>query len=455
MDMSFVNRIKETDRIQKALQPGKSKLIMIYGRRRCGKSTLIRHLLLKKDVYFMADQSESSIQRSLLARAISEKIEGFDQVTYPSWESLFTSLNSVLNEQITICIDEFPYLVKNSHELPSVLQKLIDAQKNSKYHMILCGSSQQMMHGIVTDSSEPLYGRADEIIKLQPMTAYWLQQSISCDPVSAVQEFSVWGGVPRYWELRKEKSEFETAIKDIILDQHSVLHDEPLRLFLDDMRESVQAYSLLSVIGSGCNRLSEIAGRLEKPATQLSRPIDNLMGLGYLKRDIPYGESPRSSKKSLYRISDPFMNFYFSFVVPNASRLEAGFTNRVYNEIIKKIPQYVAHTWESLCRAAIPYIEIGGNTFNSANRWWGINSKGEPMEIDIVAESIDKKNILVGECKWSDKNDINRILHELEYKSKLLPFVEKKKIIRVLFLKESKNSSYDIYTPEKVIKLLK
>ena len=122
----------------------------------------------------------------------------------------------------------------------------------------------RQMHGIVTDSSEPLYGRADEIIKLQPMTAYWLQQSLGCSPTEAVEEFSVWGGVPRYWELRKERPDFGTALKEIILDHHSILHDEPIRLFLDDMRESVQAYSILSVIGSGCNRLSEIAGRLGK-----------------------------------------------------------------------------------------------------------------------------------------------------------------------------------------------
>ena len=120
----------------------------------------------------MADQSDPTIQRKLFAEAISEKIEGFDKVTYPAWESLLTTLNNVLKEHITICIDEFPYLVKNTPELPSVLQKLIDAKKNTMYHIILCGSSQQMMHGIVTDSSEPLYGRADEIIKLQPMTAY-------------------------------------------------------------------------------------------------------------------------------------------------------------------------------------------------------------------------------------------------------------------------------------------
>jgi AAA+ ATPase superfamily predicted ATPase len=228
-----------------------------------------------------------------------------------------------------LCIDEFPYLVKGSVSLPSIIQKIIDTTSDRKYHLILCGSSQQMMQGLILDSSSPLNGRADEIMKIGPLEAGWISEEFDCKSDQSIVEYSVWGGVPRYWELRTEEKSFKTVVKNIILDRYGVLHEEPVRLFLDDMRESVQAFSILSVVGNGSNRLSEIAGKLNKPATQLSRPVDNLIQLGYLKRDVPFGESETNSKRGIYRIADPFMNFYFNFLVPNLTRLELGLTDQV------------------------------------------------------------------------------------------------------------------------------
>ena len=329
--MEFFNREKEKQRLLKAIGNKKAKLVIIYGRRRCGKSTLIKNTLKSGDIYFMAQQSNEAIQRMQLANTIGEKIKGFDSVVYPDWESLFINLNNVSNEPFTLCIDEFPYLVKGSVSLTSIIQKIIDTTSDRKYHLILCGSSQQMMQGLILDSSSPLYGRADEIVKISPLDAGWISEALGCKFDQAIVEYSVWGGVPRYWELRAEEKSFKTAVKNIILDRYGVLHEEPIRLFLDDMRESVQAFSILSVVGNGSNRLSEIAGKLNKPATQLSRPIDNLIQLGYLKREVPFGESEKNSKRGIYRIADPFMNFYFTFLVPNLSRLELGLIDQVYN----------------------------------------------------------------------------------------------------------------------------
>lgn len=205
--------------------------------------------------------------------------------------------------------------------LPSIIQKIVDNTSRRKYHLILCGSSQQMMQGLILDSTSPLYGRADEIMKISPLEAGWISEAFDCKPDQTIVEYSVWGGVPRYWELRAGEKSFKTAVNKIIFDRYGVLHEEPVRLFLDDMRESVQAFSILFVVGNGSNSLSEIAGRLNKPATQLSRPIDNLIQLGYLKREVPFGEPEKNSKRGINRIPDPLMNFYFTFLVPNLSRL--------------------------------------------------------------------------------------------------------------------------------------
>jgi uncharacterized protein len=452
--MKFLNRINEKQLLTKALHPKGGGFIVIYGRRRCGKSTLIKNNLNNTDVYFMAQQTEATIQRSQMASAIAEKLIGFDKVVYPDWESLFFNLNQVLKETVTICIDEFPYLVKSDPGLPSVLQKIIDTKLNSHYNMILCGSSQQMMHGLILDSSAPLYGRANAIMKIQPLESGWIQEALACTAQQAIEEYSVWGGIPRYWELRSSEDSLENGIKNIILSRYGVLHDEPSRLFLDDMRESVQAFSILSIVGSGCNRISEIASRLNKPANQLARPIENLIQLGYLKREIPFGEHEKNSKKGVYKIAEPFMNFYFSFVSPNISRLELNLTDLVFSVFNTKSSGYIALEWENLCRRSIPMQPINEVNFDVAYRWWGTNTKNQPMEIDVVAESIDKKYLFVGECKWSAVNETVSLLENLKQKANTLPFVKGKTIIPYLFVKAYKTGN-NVMDAADVLKRLK
>lgn len=207
--------------------------------------------------------------------------------------------------------------------------------------------------------------------------------------------------------------------------------------------------------GNGSNRLSEITGRLNKPATQLSQPIDNLIQLEYVRREVPFGESEKSGKKSLCRIFDPFMNFYFTFVVPNLSRLEMGLTNQVYNSFENRIMNFVASEWESLCRRCIPMKPINGIDFDIAFRWWGNNLIGEPMKIDIVAEALDKKYLLVG--KWSHIADTQSLIQKIEQKTKLLPFAKEKQIIPLLCLKEISNKKMtpNIFLPKEVLNRLK
>jgi uncharacterized protein len=456
--MKFFDREDEIKRLKKALESNVSRLIIIYGRRRCGKTTLIRKVLRKSDIYFIAEQSDEAVQRIQLAKVTGEKINGFEKLIYPDWESLFTNLNNSLKENITLCIDEFPYLVKSSPGLPGLLLKIADNPEERKFHIILCGSSQQMMQGLMLDSTAPLYGRATEILNVRPLKPGWISEAFKCNFVEAVEEYSVWGGIPRYWELREEEGSFEKAIKNTIFSRLGVLHEEPSRLFLDDMRESTQAFSIVSVVALGSNRVSEIAASLNKPVTQLSRPIDNLINLGYLKRETPYGESIKTGKRSIYRISDPFMNFYFTFVSPNLSRLQSGMYEQVYKRSQEALSHFFAQEWENLCRMSIPGTIIEGKEFDLPSRWWGNNTRGEMMELDLVCESIDRKYLLAGECKWSSVSAPEPILNELMKKAKLLPFTGDKRIIPMLFVKETGvniKSHPQIFTPEDVLLRLK
>ena len=197
--MEFVDRKKELERLQKSLKREKPQFIVVYGRRRIGKSTLIKRVMdfSRGDIYFLADRTSEPSQRQLFSATVDMSIEGFSMATYPTWESLFVSLNRSVDHRITVCLDEFPYLVKSCPALPSILQKLLD-DKKLKFDLIICGSSQQMMQGFVLDSKEPLYGRADEIMKMSPIAPSFVSQALQCDAEQAVREYAIWGGVPRY-----------------------------------------------------------------------------------------------------------------------------------------------------------------------------------------------------------------------------------------------------------------
>jgi len=437
--MKFLNRKEELKRINNSLAKGTS-LIIIYGRRRIGKSAILQQVMKNGDIYYLADLQEDSLQRNQFAKEIGTKINGFDSVVYPDWASMFLQLNQ-RDFKGTLCIDEFPYLAKQAPELPSLLQKQID-KKGLTYNLILCGSSQQMMKGMFLDSSSPLYGRAREILKVPSMEIFWLKEALSISADDAVKEYSVWGGVPRYWELRAECDNFAEAIKNLVLDPLGILHEEPLRLFLDEMRTAVQPLGILSTIAGGSNRASEISGRLEKPLTHMMRPLQQLIELNFIRRDTPYGENEKSTKKSLYKIDDPFLNFYFKYVVPSRSLLEMRRFKIVEQKIKKTFPFYVSYFYERLCQMSLHKLNFNSLEIGEAKRWWGTNVNGKLMEMDLVAETLDKKSVIAGEVKWADKLNEETELKNLNNKSHLLPFINGREVIPCLFVKRKAKSNY-------------
>ncbi len=458
----LIDRNAELERINMALDRDDAQFVVIYGRRRIGKSTLIKHIVnaRQKAIYFLSDTSVESVQRAAFSKAAASVIEGFDKVIYPDWEALFRSLNQQLSERIVVCLDEFPYLVKSCDVLPSVIQKLLN-EKALKFDLILCGSSQQLMHGYVLNKQSPLYGLANEIIRMQPIPARYMSDAMECDSVQAVEEYAVWGGVPRYWELRRDYPDMETAIRKVLLDPQGPLIEEPQRLLRDDMRDTIQASTLLTIIGNGANKLSEIATRAGKDSSTISEPLGKLRDLGYVTREIPFGESPKKSKKGLYHINDPLLRFHFQFIVPYRSVLELGRADTVMQVVLTQLPQFIGQCWELLCREYVSGNIIDGVAYNVASRWWGKifpedEKEGKMVELDVVAESIDRKHILIGECKWTHDEDADRLMEALEQKAKYLPFIKKgQKVHLALFLKESpvhENKDIRTFLPSDVMK---
>jgi hypothetical protein len=453
----FYDREEETRRLRNFLRRTDGGLAVVFGRRRCGKSTLLQRVLSEEQVFFQADQRESSLQREALSRAVGARLKDFDRPVYRTWDDLLSSLYAQAPAGLCVCLDEFPYLVQSEPALPSILQRNID-RPGAQVSWILCGSSQRMMHGLVLDRSAPLYGRAQEILAIGALPAGWLVPALNVDPAEAVRAYAVWGGVPRYWELAAAYPTRASAIEDLVWNRLGVLHEEPARLLLDDLRSAVQPYSILSLIGTGSHRPSEIAARLGKPVSGLARPLAQLCDLGYVRRDVPFGEHPRKTRRTLYRLGDPFLRFYFRFVLPYASSLAQGLTREAEHAWSTQAADHVASCWEDLCRLALPWMKGWDPAFGPASAWW--QGAGGQAEIDVAALSLDKTALLLGECKWSERKqvfDLDAMDRQLRQKATLMPSSRGRRVITSCWLggaAEARGSIDRLVTERDVMKVL-
>ncbi|MHB8973239.1 MAG: ATP-binding protein [Pirellulaceae bacterium] len=438
--MKFFNRRDEKGRLTRAFGMASGSLCCLYGRRRCGKSRLLRETIPRRHaVYHVADQMEPALQRRRLALDIASVIPGFDRVAYPDWSALLDRWRKDAPAGACLILDEFPYLVLSSPELPSILQRVVDAAAGSPLHIAICGSSQRMMQGLVLAPSAPLYGRAREILKISPLEFGWIAKAFPhASPQEALEHFSVWGGVPRYWELATDFETLDDAIQQLVLAPQGVLHNEPRHLLMDDLGDIVQASSILALIGQGCHRLSEIAARIMKPATSMTRPLARLQELDLIVREIPFGADERSGKTSLYRLADPFLAFWFRFVQPNRSLLESAPVAATHRKMRTAFPQHAAWVWETLARRSVPRLRMAGQEWGVARRWWGGDAHGQPMEIDVMAESSDGKVLLVGEAKLqADAAEIDDLRNQLRDKAARLPFANRYRSVETVVFSAS------------------
>jgi len=444
--MKFTNRKQEMARLDSLMRRRRPGVAVLWGRRRVGKTRLLLEWTQKhKGIYYTADESAASIQRKYFATAIGQALPGFAEVEYPDWMTLLLRLAqdaAQANWKGPIVIDELPYLIATAPELPSVLQRFIDREaKKAKLVLALCGSAQHMMQGAILDSSAPLYGRADELIKLGPISVGYMSEALKIKkPRDLIETYAIWGGIPRYWELVEKNggSLFENIDK-LVLDPMGPLSEEPSRLLLEESPPAINLRPILDAIGLGSHRLSEVAGRIGQPSTALTRPIQRLIELDLVQREIPYGTDAANSKKALYKIKDPFVRFWFEVVAPKRSFLSQASPAARAKWLKDTLPHLFAIAWEEMCRQAIPLLgrTLGSEAFGPAGRFWS----PQEGEWDALSQSHDGKTLLVGEVKWTAKMPsaawVLKTIEEL--KNKGIPPVPRRPdaaLMHVLFVPE-------------------
>ena len=406
--MKFVDRIDEAARLKDALAREKSSLVVMYGRRRLGKSTLIKRVLSDNDVYFLADRSEGQHQRALLAKVIAQVFPDFDKLTYPDWESMFRAVNYRTDKHFTLCLDEFPYLVKTNSAFPSILQNVWDEiLKDSNVMLILSGSFISMMQKHALSYDSPLYGRRTAQMRLAPLpfTDIYAVQKMPFD--QAVEQYAVTGGIPKYLEFFEDGRPLEEQLKDTVLSKSGFLYEEPNFLLKSESVTAVNYFSIIKTIADGNHKLGKIAGILGQETSSLTPYLSTLLDLGFIEKRMPITEkNPEKSRKGLYFIADNFIRFWFRYVYPYKGELELDNMQIVLDEMHKDFREkFVAFVYEDICKTI--FVELCRNeeitfTPSRSGSYW-LNDFDGDTEIDVVSVDHQNKRVFAGECKYHAK----------------------------------------------------
>ena len=419
----FVDREEEMMTLQSEYERPGSSLVILYGRRRVGKTALISEFIKGKNALFFLASEESEAQNRT---AFKEKAADFTgnellrQFDAKSWDILFqTIMQTPFQEKPIIVIDEFQYIGKSNPAFPSIFQRIWEEQlKDRSVMVILCGSLISMMESQTLSYSSPLYGRRTAQIRLKQIPfRYYHEFFPDKSPRELVEYYSVTGGVPKYIELFSESDDIYHAIQKNILNRSGYLYDEPHFLLQQEVSEIGNYFSIIRAIAAGNSKLSAISTVLEVKSTSLTKYLKTLIDLDILEREVPVTEeNPEKSKKGLYKIKDNYLRFWFAFIYPNMSFIESGNSAIVLNKIRKSmVSSHTAFVYEDVCREQMWNLNANDAWsfhFSKLGRWWDSRN-----EIDIAATDPDGSNLILGECKFWQEPVGSNILYALEQKA--------------------------------------
>lgn len=442
----FINRVGELNKLVKISKSRKSELVILYGRRRVGKSRLLVEFTKKTNaLYLLADISKNILD--ILSKQIKDEF-----VKLGTWEDFFEFL--VKSRYKILIIDEFQYLYQVNKAWPSMMQRWWEKIKETDKKIILCGSIISTIYKISKGYGSALYGRKTYEMQITPLKFKFIKGFLpNYNLEDLVRAYSIVGGIPRYLEEFDSKLSIEDNIRGKILDKTCFLYNEPINLLFEEFRDPAPYVSILLAIIQGYTKFAEISEVSKIESHKLPKYLLVLERVGLVEKEIPITEKKVKVKTTRYKIRDNFYKFWFGFVFRNKSMIEQGLEKEVFDSIMREFNQYVGRCFEDICRELIADLKIF--RFDKIGRWWQKNN-----EIDIIALNGQTNEILFAECKWQENVDIKNIFEELKEKAKLVKWKnEKRKEYYAIFakslkekIKESNLLLFDLKDLEKAIK---
>lgn len=407
--MAFYDRKRELTILDDLYARPKGQLFVLYGRRRVGKTVLLNHWLGTRkhnSLFWTADRTSAGVLLRGFSQAIQRFISSGEDIpadfTYGSWELAFQEIARLAQSQrLVVVLDEFTYLIEADPSLASVLQRLWDHRlKISNLMLVLTGSHAGMIEREILAYRSPLYNRATSYLHLQPLPFGVLTSFFpSYSPTERANIYACVGGVPQYLELLDPKNSAETNMRSLL--SSSMIMDDAAALLRDQLGEPRNYVAIVEAIAAGFTRSSDIAKMSDLQDSSISKYLGVLQNIGIVTREVPAIESrPERSKLGRYRIIDHYLRFYYRFLAPARTNLERGYSEQVWQNIKKHLPEFVGtHIFEELCREWVLWKGDAGKLPFVPRRVGASWGKGKP-QIDVMAVNEDDHSILLGECKW-------------------------------------------------------
>lgn len=405
----FIGRKRELASLDKLYRTDRFEFVVIYGRRRVGKTALISQFIKdKKAVYFMGVESSEKQNLENFSAGVMEYETGIQTgTTFLSFQAALEYVFHLAEkERLILVIDEYPYVARASKSLASTLQLVIDKYKDrSRLMLILCGSSMSYMEDHVLAYKAPLYGRRTAQMKILPFdfgdTCRYFRNFSDEDKALL---YGITGGTPQYLLQMSDQLSVEENIKNTFLNPTSFLFEEPENLLKQEVREPALYNAIVTAVAGGASRMAEISSKVGEDTSVCAAYLKNLIALGLIQKETPYGE--KSSRKSVYAIGDNMFRFWYRFVPANQSVIARGAADLAYRRIEPHLPDYMGKVFEEICRQYLWKLLLDGSSpveFGNLGRWWGTDpSSRKQTEIDIMGEQ-DKETALFGECKWTNE----------------------------------------------------
>ena len=406
----FYCRENELRDMNRRYNKGDFECLIVYGRRRVGKTALINEFCKDKPtVFFSALNASDKENLEALSKAIYEK-------DHPGMESapVFQSFDAALDqitrmaekERLVFVIDEYPYLAKANKSISSRLQHIIDhTWKNGQLYLILCGSSMSFMEYQVLGYESPLYGRRTGQYKIQALT---YKEITAFNPTLTNEQqslvYGITGGIPHYINKLDVDCDVDEALKENLFNTSSHLYEEPENLLKQELREPAIYNSVITAIAGGASHSNEIATKVGVESAVCAKYLKVLLDLGIIKKETPITEKP--GKKTIYTIGDNFFRFWYRFVPQNTSAISAGRIEQIYEPVIKRhLSDYMGLVFEQMCREyLLRYANDLPIIVSDIGQWWGTDAKAKKeVQIDIVGSPVEGNEYIIGSCKY--RND--------------------------------------------------